>query len=366
MWTEKLPNGKTKYCDRYTDPLTGRPHRVSITMDRDNQKARAQAERELQQRIRRELDNPTRTTTLSALRDAYVRHQKMTVRKSTWERNSIALKSILRVLGENIVVDKMNVGYIRNKFLETKKSPGTLNEWMRRLKAMLRYGYQAELIEKDLASRLDRFHDIPHKAKIREKYMEASELRKLLSQMTVTEWKELTEFLALSGLRFGEAAALNNEDVDLKARVIHVTKTYDSVNREIAPAKSVTSIRDVYIQSEMMPTCKRIRRMMKEKKLRHGIDSDLFLFDDAGDHIPYYAYNKYLRENTQALLGRKLTPHSLRHTHASLMFEKGVDLETISRRLGHENSAITREIYLHVTDVLRKKDYAIIEGVKVL
>ena len=33
--------------------------------------------------------------------------------------------------------------------------------------------------------------------------------------MTVVEWKLLTEFLALSGLRFGEAAALNTSDVDL-------------------------------------------------------------------------------------------------------------------------------------------------------
>ncbi|MFR8313824.1 MAG: hypothetical protein ACLVBP_16545 [Ruminococcus sp.] len=43
------------------------------------------------------------------------------------------------------------------------------------------------------------------------------------------------------------------------------------------------------------------------------------------------------------------------HTHASLLLEQGISIDTISRRLGHENSDVTREIYLHVTKSYRKK-----------
>ncbi len=39
----------------------------------------------------------------------------------------------------------------------------------------------------------------------------------------------------------------------------------------------------------------------------------------------------------------------LRHTHASLCIDKGVDVELISKRLGHVNSNVTREIYIHKT-----------------
>ena len=39
----------------------------------------------------------------------------------------------------------------------------------------------------------------------------------------------------------------------------------------------------------------------------------------------------------------------LRHTHASLCIDKGVDIELISKRLGHVNSNVTREIYIHKT-----------------
>lgn len=81
-----------------------------------------------------------------------------------------------------------------------------------------------------------------------------------------------------------------------------------------------------------------------------------FMHSRSGGPVRYFAYNKYLRENSDRILGRKLTAHALRHTHASLLLEQGVSIDTISRRLGHENSRITREIYLHVTEKLKERD----------
>ncbi len=42
-------------------------------------------------------------------------------------------------------------------------------------------------------------------------------------------------------------------------------------------------------------------------------------------------------------------PHALRHTHATLLLEAGVDITVVSRRLGHANVKITAERYTHVT-----------------
>lgn len=60
-----------------------------------------------------------------------------------------------------------------------------------------------------------------------------------------------------------------------------------------------------------------------------------------------------------------ITVHALRHTHASLLLEKGVSIDTISRRLGHKNSKITREIYLHVTEKLKEKDNSQIAAINI-
>ncbi|MEK4715025.1 MULTISPECIES: tyrosine-type recombinase/integrase [Sporosarcina] len=50
-----------------------------------------------------------------------------------------------------------------------------------------------------------------------------------------------------------------------------------------------------------------------------------------------------------------VTPHSFRHTHTSLLAEAGVGLEEIMDRLGHQDDEVTRNVYLHVTNEMKKE-----------
>ena len=45
----------------------------------------------------------------------------------------------------------------------------------------------------------------------------------------------------------------------------------------------------------------------------------------------------------------KLTIHGLRHTHATILLEQGVNPKVVSERLGHASPAITMDIYAHLT-----------------
>ncbi|MDD7114985.1 MAG: tyrosine-type recombinase/integrase, partial [Lachnospiraceae bacterium] len=65
-------------------------------------------------------------------------------------------------------------------------------------------------------------------------------------------------------------------------------------------------------------------------------------------------------------IGRKLTAHALRHTHVSLLAEQGIDFETIARRVGHDGSKVTREIYFHVTKKLKERDDSTIASIHIL
>ncbi|HIZ13934.1 MAG TPA: tyrosine-type recombinase/integrase [Candidatus Mediterraneibacter stercorigallinarum] len=58
--------------------------------------------------------------------------------------------------------------------------------------------------------------------------------------------------------------------------------------------------------------------------------------------------------------------HELSHTHASLLMEQGVDIDSISRRLDHTDSQITRDIYLHVTKKLEDQQNERLKEVKIL
>ncbi len=51
---------------------------------------------------------------------------------------------------------------------------------------------------------------------------------------------------------------------------------------------------------------------------------------------------------------RRVGVHALRHTYATRLFEKGVDIKIISELLGHSSTEITYRIYVHVIDSLKE------------
>jgi len=369
LWIEKLKTGKYRAVERYTDPLTGKTKKISVTMDKDTRATRKTAA----DALRAKIENATAvvssdSVTLKELVEAYRKDQEKTVRPSTYTRNYYAGNAIMEMLGEDTLVNKLTAPYVREKLLARGEEPGTMNEHLKRYKALIRWGYRNDLVESvDHLKKLPNFKDAPHRESIKDKYMESAELRALLDHMNQPVWKLLTEFLSLSGLRIGEAIALEQTDIDLKALQIHVTKAYDVVNKELSTAKTLCSIRDVAIQPQLLDCCRRISAEMRRRSMYYGLGrKKLFLYGIDGGYIDYYAYNKYLRENTEKVIGRQLTPHALRHTHASLLMEAGVPIDVISRRLGHENSKITREIYLHVTKKLKQKDDDLIGKVNIL
>ena len=199
--------------------------------------------------------------------------------------------------------------------------------------------------------------------------MDSEELARLLASMKVEKWKLVTEFLALSGLRIGEFIALNRSDVSTDnenpiENVIRVTKTYYVNGSTVTQnTKTDASTREVFIQSELKEVIDRIEEWRKAQDLTA---CEIFFPNEKSGYMSYHAYNKYLRENTENILGRRLTAHALRHTHTSLLAEKGIPLETISRRLGHGDSEITKQVYLHVTKNMEEADRKLLESVRLL
>ena len=374
MWAERKDNGHVKFIERYEDPMSGKTKRVSVTLESDNRNARKLATQILEEKIQKLTDgsggNPQKEYTLTELTDLYHEHQKKSNAISTAERNYASLTSINEILGGDTLVSRLTARYINERFSDSDKEPRTLNAYLGRFKAFIRWCYDNDYVEDiSFLEKVRTLKDAPHRTRIQDKYLEKDELEKvLLAMQGHVQWMLLTKFLAFSGLRFGEFCALNNSDVDLDNLVIHVTKTYDSVHAVTSPAKSLESIRDVHITPELLPVCRTIRAEMLRRRLscRIGRDCDLFMFDEEGGHIDYYAYNKYLKKKAMDITGKTITPHALRHTHASLLYEQGLSVDEVARRLGHANSKVTREIYLHVTQKLREKDNARLDKVRLI
>lgn len=360
MWIEALKNGKYAARETYIDPRTGKTKKVSITIAKNNLQSRKAAGEELRRRIAERIrDTDEKEITIKELSELYIIHQKNTVKSQTYQRDKVMARKVAAVLGTETLVCKLTARYIVQRLESSKHENVTRNTYLEHIKRMLKWGYRSDYIES--VAYLDKIKPWADnkKERIEDKYLTGDELSALLNGMKVTKWKLLTQFLALSGLRIGEALALLDADVK---DVITVNKTMDVRNGTITDsAKTDAGNREVFVQEELIPVIAEIRKEKKLDQLAEGYRTDRFFYD-----CSYFAYNKYLKENSLSTINHPITPHALRHTHVSLLAEQGVPLEVISRRVGHEDSAITRRIYLHVTEKQKERDKEKVNKIRLL
>lgn len=79
---------------------------------------------------------------------------------------------------------------------------------------------------------------------------------------------------------------------------------------------------------------------------RAGPDDPLFAMLDGPPLKPNTLSRDWLRST--GAIGRPINLHSLRHHHASNLIAAGVDILTVSRRLGHASPTITLSVYGHL------------------
>lgn len=371
MWSQKLKSGNVCYYERYKDPLTEKVKTATITIKPSGRKKTDEriAEEALREKIKKNISNimpDSETLTLDELMEKYIIRQRQEYKAQTAASSKMHLSTVKKLLGGDTLVCRLNAPLVREKLWDD--DPVTYNGRLKIFKSMMHWAYKADLVpDISYISKLTRRKTAPVRYKDAEKYLEHEEITKLLSGMKIERWRNLTEFLLLSGMRIGEAIGLDDSDVDIPNRVIHVTKTYAVVIRKITnSAKTDASVRDIYMQDELLSICKKIKKFEKQRQIQFVYRTKLFISDDNGDYINYSVFSKYFRENTENLLGRRLTPHSLRHTHTALLAEAEIPLEEISRRLGHVDSKITKDVYMHVTEKMKQRSDERIKNVKML
>ena len=360
MWTEER-NGKMRYFERYTDPRSGKTRRISVTLDK---KADKKAYTLLQAKIK-ELTRPEGTFTLKEAAELYLKDQKKTVQESTYIRNKGIINALVDMLGGYNLMDRLTAAYIRQQMIDSDKSATTLNEYIKRFRSFIRWAYRNDLISSTVCiDKLPFFDEPPKRRKLENKFLEADEFKKLLDGMDDEGYRLITEFLGLSGLRIGEIIAIDTADLD--GLSVDIGKNYGLNTHKIHSTKTDSSFRVLHLQPELKDCADRLTDFMEKRKKMTGKKVPCWLVTRQGKRLGYDAYYKYLQAVSEKVLGRRVCPHMLRHTHASLLAENEVDLNIISRRLGHKDSKVTRDIYTHVTEKRRKKDADALDAVSIL
>ncbi|MFD1738223.1 tyrosine-type recombinase/integrase [Bacillus salitolerans] len=173
--------------------------------------------------------------------------------------------------------------------------------------------------------------------------------------------------LAYTGMRVGELVALKWKDIDFLNHTISITKTYynpnnNTVEYQLVTPKTRKSRRKIVVDEDVIQALKDHKEAQNQVRMRLGDDyyNRYFIFAKMERQFGYPIVIKNVRDRMKRLLriaglNEELTPHSLRHTHTSLLAEANVSLEQIMDRLGHTDDQITKNVYLHVTKEMKKE-----------
>lgn len=202
-------------------------------------------------------------------------------------------------------------------------------------------------------------------------YLEKEELKQFLNianKLGLAQDYPLFLLMSYTGVRAGELCALKWRDIDFEEQTISISKTYynPTNNRKeykLLTPKTPTAVRIIDIDETVINELSKHKlaqkqTMMKYRDIYHDED---FVFASMNEDLPGYPlYIKKIENRMRRLLriaelNSKLTPHSLRHTHTSLLAQAGVSLPQIMERLGHKDEDTTKNVYLHVTKEMKKE-----------
>lgn len=165
---------------------------------------------------------------------------------------------------------------------------------------------------------------------------------------------ELIRTALETGARKSELLGLRFPDLDVDKGTISISRT--RTQNEITTPKSKTSIRTISVGRDL------IELLMS---MDHTAP-DSFVFHKMGaEWTPIsIGYPNLLLKETLSKAGLpKCRFHNLRHTNATLLISRGVNIKTVSKRLGHSSVVITLDTYAHFVPETDKAASELIQNI---
>lgn len=224
-------------------------------------------------------------------------------------------------------------------------SAATIARRLATLRSFFRFGQREGWVEGNPAKPLRnprRGRRLPH-------VLTTEEVEKLLNAPPAEGFQGLRdrailETLYSAGLRIGELVGLCDGDLDLKAGVIRVRGKGKRERLALLGPYAVRALRKYLAVRKIHP------------REAQGDDAPVFV-NRFGRRLTTRSVarmlEKYLR---QTGLDLRTTPHSLRHSFATHLLERGADIRSVQELLGHK-SLITTQIYTHVNAAQLKDVY---------
>jgi integrase len=179
--------------------------------------------------------------------------------------------------------------------------------------------------------------------------------------------RPIVSFLLGTGARRGEALALRWKDIDFDKGIVRIERSVEQtrVGLRIKPPKTKSGRRSVAISPWLNAELRAHRTRQNEQRLSLGLgrapdDTPVFASWDGSIRSPHGVSQKFAL--AMKALGIDCTLHGLRHSHVSQLIAGGVDVLTVSRRIGHASPSVTLDVYGHMFGDTDSKAAAVMEA----
>lgn len=350
-------NGETRYLFQTylgIDPTTGKERRTTRRGFKTMKEAK-QAERNLLLDVEENgFCSVSEKQTFEAVARLWLESYQTTVKPTTYQNTKSYLEILVKDYFNNTLIDDLTVLKLQKITIELSKRYLNYTIHLSVINRVLKYAVLLDIIK---TNPLDKV--------IRPKQQEKRETKKAFTKDELTEFLTLAEkhaspvlfvawrTLAYTGLRRGELLALEWSDIDFENRTLRVERTLVRISGQLSTQspKTKKSRRKITLDPRTIEILKNWRLKQKKILFKNGAGKSELVFSNSSGG---YLMESRLRDELRKFLKRYDLPiisvHGLRHTHASILFEAGIEAKQIADRLGHSRIQTTLDMYTHIND----------------
>ncbi len=219
-------------------------------------------------------------------------------------------------------------------FLQEKElSKRTVSRKISSLKSWWKYLIRYNLVSHELTSYLE----TPKLEKKLPNFLSPEEIDRCLASVkgSVSEKRDMAiiELLFSTGIRVSELISVDIGDIDEAREEIRVVGKRDKERIVILGKHAVLAVKE-YTQA------------YRHSHIKGSKERALFI-NSKGGRLTVRSVQR-LFQQISSLIGKEVTPHTLRHSFATTLLDNGADLRTVQELLGH-SSLQTTQLYTHVT-----------------
>lgn len=244
-------------------------------------------------------------------------------------------------------------------------SPKYINHYHSFIHTVLEQAVKEGALNRNVANQATPPKNIKHEAE----FFEIDEILKIKQALDKEpmKYRIATYLLINTGIRRGELIGIRWKSIDFNKCTIRIENNvvYTKNHGVVTTTPKNNECRTINIALELIPLLKLYKKqqhieasmkmsyiadnLQRQKAIKEYNPEGYLFIQESGKVMSPNSINEWMIELSKRL-GMHIHPHKFRHSQASILYATGVDIVTISKRLGHKQVSTTQNIYAHMME----------------